>query len=133
MKPDSRFIRSIPRLTKADYDSAKGELAKSEAAAAIAHLTVKRYVPLVGTKYISQQEYDQAIADARQADASVIAAKAAVEGARINLAYTKVTSPIRGRIGKSNVTEGALVTNGRYRACYRSTARSHLRRRNTVQ
>ncbi|ELH5002195.1 efflux RND transporter periplasmic adaptor subunit, partial [Salmonella enterica subsp. enterica serovar Kentucky] len=64
------------------------------------------------TKYISQQEYDQAIADARQADAAVVAAKAAVESARINLAYTKVTSPISGRIGKSNVTEGALVTNG---------------------
>ncbi|EMB3197297.1 efflux RND transporter periplasmic adaptor subunit [Salmonella enterica] len=101
-----------PATYQADYDSAKGELAKSEAAAAIAHLTVKRYVPLVGTKYISQQEYDQAIADARQADATVVAAKAAVESARINLAYTKVTSPISGRIGKSNVTEGALVTNG---------------------
>ncbi|AKQ35945.1 multidrug transporter [Salmonella enterica subsp. enterica serovar Ouakam] len=70
-----------PATYQADYDSAKGELAKSEAAAAIAHLTVKRYVPLVGTKYISQQD-------------------------------TKVTSPISGRIGKSNVTEGALVTNG---------------------
>ncbi len=90
----------------------KAKLAKSEAAAAIAHLTVKRYVPLVGTKYISQQEYDQAIADARQADAAVIAAKATVESARINLAYTKVTAPISGRIGKSTVTEGALVTNG---------------------
>ncbi|EBO4520899.1 efflux transporter periplasmic adaptor subunit [Salmonella enterica] len=101
-----------PATYQADYDSAKGELAKSEAAAAIAHLTVKRYVPLVGTKYISQQEYDQAIADARQSDAAVVAAKAAVESARINLAYTKVTSPISGRIGKSNVTEGALVTNG---------------------
>ncbi|EDZ3860588.1 efflux RND transporter periplasmic adaptor subunit [Salmonella enterica] len=101
-----------PATYQADYDSAKGELAKSEAAAAIAHLTVKRYVPLVGTKYISQQEYDQAIADARQSDAAVVAAKATVESARINLAYTKVTSPISGRIGKSNVTEGALVTNG---------------------
>ncbi|HDV5237882.1 TPA: efflux RND transporter periplasmic adaptor subunit [Escherichia coli] len=101
-----------PATYQANYDSAKGELAKSEAAAAIAHLTVKRYVPLVGTKYISQQEYDQAIADARQADAAVIAAKATVESARINLAYTKVTAPISGRIGKSTVTEGALVTNG---------------------
>lgn len=100
-----------PATYQASYDSAKGELAKSEAAA-IAHLTVKRYVPLVGTKYISQQEYDQAIADARQADATVIAAKATVESARINLAYTKVTAPISGRIGKSTVTEGALVTNG---------------------
>ncbi|HAL1372231.1 efflux RND transporter periplasmic adaptor subunit [Escherichia coli] len=101
-----------PATYQASYDSTKGELAKSEAAAAIAHLTVKRYVPLVGTKYISQQEYDQAIADARQADAAVIAAKATVESARINLAYTKVTAPISGRIGKSTVTEGALVTNG---------------------
>ncbi|MEC5373686.1 efflux RND transporter periplasmic adaptor subunit [Pseudocitrobacter sp. MW920760] len=101
-----------PATYQADYDSAKAELGKSEAAAQIAHLTVKRYVPLVGTKYTSQQEYDQAIADARQADAVVVAAKASVESARINLAYTKVTSPISGRIGKSNVTEGALVTNG---------------------
>ena len=112
VKAGQSLYQIDPATYQANYDSAKGELAKSEAAAAIAHLTVKRYVPLVGTKYISQQEYDQAIADARQADASVIAAKAAVESARINLAYTKVTSPISGRIGKSNVTEGALVTNG---------------------
>ena len=86
--------------------------------AAIAHLTVKRYVPLLGTQYISQQEYDQAALDA-----DVVAAKAAVENARINLAYTKVTSPIDGRIGKSSVTEGALVTNGRrtpWRRCSNS-------------
>ncbi|MGR7811608.1 efflux RND transporter periplasmic adaptor subunit [Klebsiella aerogenes] len=97
---------------QAAWNSAKGDEAKAEAAAAIAHLTVKRYVPLLGTQYISQQEYDQAVATARQADADVVAAKAAVENARINLAYTKVTSPIDGRIGKSSVTEGALVTNG---------------------
>lgn len=101
-----------PATYKAAYDSAKGELAKAEAAANIAHLTVKRYEPLVGTQYISRQEYDQAVANARQADASVIAAQASVENARINLAYTKVSSPINGRIGKSSVTEGALVTNG---------------------
>ncbi|WP_446028334.1 efflux RND transporter periplasmic adaptor subunit [Lelliottia amnigena] len=101
-----------PATYKAAYDSAKGEMAKAEAAANIAHLTVKRYEPLVGTQYISRQEYDQAVANARQADASVIAAQASVETARINLAYTKVSSPINGRIGKSSVTEGALVTNG---------------------
>ncbi|MBL5965843.1 efflux RND transporter periplasmic adaptor subunit [Lelliottia amnigena] len=101
-----------PATYKAAYDSAKGEMAKAEAAANIAHLTVKRYEPLVGTQYISRQEYDQAVANARQADASVIAAQASVETARINLAYTKVSSPITGRIGKSSVTEGALVTNG---------------------
>ena len=101
-----------PATYQAAYDSAKGDQTKAEAAAVIAHLTVKRYVPLLGTQYISQQDYDQAVATARQADADVMAAKAAVESARINLAYTKVTSPITGRIGKSSVTEGALVTNG---------------------
>lgn len=105
-----------PATYQVAWDSAKSDLAKSEAAANIAHLTVKRYVPLLGTQYISQQDYDQAVANARQADASVLASKAAVETARINLAYTKVISPISGRIGKSFVTEGALVTNGQANA-----------------
>ncbi len=87
-----------PATYQATYDSAKGDLAKAQAAANIAELTVKRYQKLLGTQYISKQEYDPA--------------KAAVETARINLAYTKVTSPISGRIGKSSVTEGALVQNG---------------------
>ncbi|MGC6745640.1 hypothetical protein ACP0HM_19695 [Escherichia coli] len=65
-KQASPLYQIDPATYQANYDSAKGELAKSEAAAAIAHLTVKRYVPLVGTKYISQQEYDRAIADARR-------------------------------------------------------------------
>ena len=101
-----------PATYQAAWQSAKGELAKAQAAAAIAHLTVKRYAPLAGTQYISKQEYDQALASANQADASVKAAQAAVKTAEINLAYTRVTSPVSGRIGKSNVTEGALVTNG---------------------
>ncbi|HAE6636992.1 TPA_asm: multidrug efflux RND transporter periplasmic adaptor subunit AcrA [Salmonella enterica] len=101
-----------PATYQATYDSAKGDLAKAQAAANIAELTVKRYQKLLGTQYISKQEYDQALADAQQATAAVVAAKAAVETARINLAYTKVTSPISGRIGKSSVTEGALVQNG---------------------
>lgn len=101
-----------PATYQATYDSARGDLAKAQAAANIAELTVKRYQKLLGTQYISKQEYDQALADAQQATAAVVAAKAAVETARINLAYTKVTSPISGRIGKSSVTEGALVQNG---------------------
>ncbi|EFO7941516.1 multidrug efflux RND transporter periplasmic adaptor subunit AcrA [Salmonella enterica] len=101
-----------PATYQATYDSAKGDLAKAQAAANISELTVKRYQKLLGTQYISKQEYDQALADAQQANAAVVAAKAAVETARINLAYTKVTSPISGRIGKSSVTEGALVQNG---------------------
>ena len=85
-----------PATYQATYDSAKGDLAKAQAAANIAQLTVNRYQKLLGTQYISKQEYDQALADAQQANAAVTAAKAAVETARINLAYTK----------------GALVTNG---------------------
>ncbi|HKM96302.1 MAG TPA: multidrug efflux RND transporter periplasmic adaptor subunit AcrA [Buttiauxella sp.] len=101
-----------PATYQAAYDSAKGDLAKAQASANIAQVTVKRYQKLLGTQYISQQDYDTALADSQQANASVVAAKAAVESARINLAYTKVTSPISGRIGKSAVTEGALVTSG---------------------
>ncbi|HCU2314375.1 TPA: efflux RND transporter periplasmic adaptor subunit [Klebsiella aerogenes] len=112
IKAGESLYQIDPATYQAAWNSAKGDEAKAEAAASIAHLTVKRYVPLLGTQYISQQEYDQAVATARQADADVVAAKAAVENARINLAYTKVTSPIDGRIGKSSVTEGALVTNG---------------------
>ncbi|WP_312134154.1 efflux RND transporter periplasmic adaptor subunit [Leclercia sp.] len=112
VKAGESLYQIDPASYQAAFDSASGELAKAQAAASIAHLTVKRYLPLVGTQYVSKQEYDQSVANARQADASVIAAKAAVETARINLAYTKVTSPISGRIGKSSVTEGALVANG---------------------
>lgn len=101
-----------PATYQAAYDSAKGDLAKAQAAANIAQMTVNRYKKLLGTKYISQQDYDTAQADAQQANATVIAAKAAVESARINLAYTKVTSPISGRTGTSTVTEGALVQSG---------------------
>ena len=112
VKAGDSLYQIDPATYQAAYDNAKGELVKAQAAANIAHLTVKRYVPLVGTQYVSKQEYDQAVATAQQADASVVAAKAGVESARINLAYTKVTSPINGRIGKSSVTDGALVTNG---------------------
>ena len=112
VKAGDSLYQIDPATYEAAYDNAKGELVKAQAAANIAHLTVKRYVPLVGTQYVSKQEYDQAVATAQQADASVVAAKAGVESARINLAYTKVTSSINGRIGKSSVTEGALVTNG---------------------
>ncbi|KIH36522.1 efflux RND transporter periplasmic adaptor subunit [Escherichia coli] len=59
-----------------------------------------------------QANYDSAKGELAKSEAAVIAAKATVESARINLAYTKVTAPISGRIGKSTVTEGALVTNG---------------------
>jgi len=109
IKAGQSLYQIDPATYQAAYDSAKGDLAQAQANARIAQLTVKRYKPLLGTKYISQQDYDTAVATAAQNDAAVQVAKANVETARINLAYTKVTSPISGRIGKSSVTEGALV------------------------
>lgn len=112
VKAGDSLYQIDPATYQATYQSARGDLAQAEANARIAQLTLKRYKPLLGTKYISQQDYDTAVATAAQNDAAVQAAKANVETARINLAYTKVTSPISGRIGKSSVTEGALVQNG---------------------
>lgn len=111
VKAGQSLYQIDPATYQAAYDSAKGDLTQAQANARIAQLTVKRYKPLLGTKYISQQDYDTAVATAAQNDAAVQVAKANVETARINLAYTKVTSPISGRIGKSSVTEGALVQN----------------------
>ncbi|MFQ8718001.1 MAG: efflux RND transporter periplasmic adaptor subunit [Enterobacter hormaechei] len=100
-----------PATYQAAYDNAKGELVKAQAAANIAHLTVKRYVPLVGTQYVSKQEYDQAVATAQQADASVVAAKAGVEARGSTWPIRKSHPQSTGAL-KSSVTEGALVTNG---------------------
>ncbi len=109
IKAGESLYQIDPATYQAAYDSALGDLAKAQANARIAQLTVRRYQPLLGTKYISQQDYDTAVATAAQDNAAVQSAKASVETARINLAYTKVSSPISGRIGKSSVTEGALV------------------------
>lgn len=100
-----------PAPYKATYNSARGDLARAEANARIARVTLDRYKPLLGTQYISKQDYDNAAATVAQNEAAVQTAKATLENAKINLAYTRVTSPISGRIGKSAVTEGALVQN----------------------
>ncbi|ETS33124.1 MULTISPECIES: efflux RND transporter periplasmic adaptor subunit [Photorhabdus] len=112
VKEGTSLYQIDPATYQAAYDSAKADLAKAQANAEIARLTVNRYKPLLGTNYVSQQEFDKASADSAQANATVQAAKAAVETARINLAYTKVTAPISGRSGKSTITEGALVSVG---------------------
>ena len=112
IKAGESLYQIDPATYQAAWNSAKAELSQAQANARIASLTVKRYKPLLGTKYISQQDYDQAVATQSQANAAVQAAQAAVETARINLAYTQVTSPISGRIGRSSVTEGALVQSG---------------------
>lgn len=110
VKAGQSLYQIDPATYQAAYDSAQGDLAKAEANVEINSLTVKRYKPLLSTNFVSHQDYDTAVANLKQAEASVVAAKAALETARINLYYTKVYSPISGRIGKSSVTEGALVT-----------------------
>ncbi len=101
-----------PALYRATYDQALGTLAKVRAAVNMDRLKVKRYQKLLGTQYISRQDYDNAVSTLKQDEATVVTAGAAVETARINLAYTRVTAPIAGRTGRSAVTEGALVQNG---------------------
>lgn len=97
-------------IYKADYNSARASLARAEAILPPAQSKAERYKELVAANAISQQEYDDADAAAKKAEADMISARAEVERARINLAYTSLKAPISGRIGKSSVTTGALVT-----------------------
>ncbi|WP_448872952.1 efflux RND transporter periplasmic adaptor subunit [Desulfobulbus propionicus] len=99
-----------PATYQATLDSAKAALAKAEAQEKSARLKAERYRILVKTKAVSDQEQIEMEAAWKQSVADVAAARAALASARINLDYTKVTAPITGRIGKSSVTEGALVT-----------------------
>jgi membrane fusion protein, multidrug efflux system len=99
-----------PSTYQATYDSARASLARAEANLTTTKLKAGRYKDLIAIKAISQQEYDDIVALLKQAESDVAGNKAAVENARINLAYTRVTAPISGRIGKSSVTVGALVT-----------------------
>jgi membrane fusion protein (multidrug efflux system) len=99
-----------PRDKQAQLAQAQAALNRATAARANARSIVARYEPLVSRKAVSAQEYDAALSDARQADASVIDARAALDRARLELGYTTVRAPITGRVGKAQVTEGALVS-----------------------
>ncbi|MEW6138779.1 MAG: efflux RND transporter periplasmic adaptor subunit [Thermodesulfobacteriota bacterium] len=95
---------------QAALDSARAALAKSEANLPAIRAKAERYRALLAEKAVSQQDFDDREAALKQAEADIEYWRAAVETARINLGYTRVTAPISGRIGKSNVTDGALVT-----------------------
>jgi membrane fusion protein (multidrug efflux system) len=99
-----------PATYQAAYDSARAGLAQAEAARDSARLKAERFGALAATGAVSKQDNDDAQSAYRQAQANVAAQKAAVDAARINLNFTRVTAPISGRIGKSAVTPGALVT-----------------------
>ena len=99
-----------PAPYQAAFDSAQASLAKAQANLAQAAAQADRNKPLVDAKAISQQEYVSSVGAAKGAEADVAAAKAAVQTARLNLDYAKVSAPIAGRIGRALVTEGALVS-----------------------
>lgn len=99
-----------PSTYQAAYNSAKAALSKAEANARPARLKGERFSALAQSNAVSVQDNDDAQAAHRQAEAEVGAARAALEAARISLSYTRVSAPIAGRIGKSAVTPGALVT-----------------------
>ncbi len=95
---------------RAARDQAAAQLASAEATAAAAQSKADRYATLTGTEAVSRQDADDVAASARQAAAAVQQAKAALQSAQINLGYTRIVAPIDGTIGRSSVTQGALVT-----------------------
>jgi membrane fusion protein (multidrug efflux system) len=97
---------------RASVDSAQAVLARARANVTQASAQAERYKPLLEANAISQQDYLNAVAAYKQAEADVAAATAALTTAQINLAYAAVAAPISGRIGRSLVTEGALVGQG---------------------
>ena len=99
-----------PAQYQAAYDSALANQQQAQAGFDLSHTNAQRAQQLITIRAISQADFDQAQADEKQKAATLAQAKAATQTAKINLDYTRVTSPISGRIGKSAVTPGALVT-----------------------
>lgn len=99
-----------PALYQAALGNARAALAKAEANQVTIKLKAQRYAELAKSGVISKQDNDDIVASLGQAEADVTAAKSAVQTAEINLGYTRITAPIAGRIGKSEVTAGALLT-----------------------
>ncbi len=112
VKAGQPLFRIDPAPYAAALQSAEASLARAEANLAQASALAQRLKPLAEANAVSQQEYTNAVAAQKQAQAEVLAGQAAVKTARINLDYASVTSPIAGRIGRALVTEGALVGQG---------------------
>lgn len=112
VKAGQPLFRIDPAPYAAASESARASLAKAQANLAQASAQVERYRPLVSANAISKQDFVNAEAAEKQAQADVATAKAAVRTADITLGYASVTSPISGRIGRALVTEGALVGQG---------------------
>jgi membrane fusion protein (multidrug efflux system) len=105
-----------PSIYNAQAAQAQANLQAARAQAQAARTLAARYKPLVEQQAISKQDYTNAVAQARQADAAVAQNTAIVRTAQINQRFTRVPAPITGRVGLSNFTEGALVTSGQTQA-----------------
>ncbi|MFO1388471.1 efflux RND transporter periplasmic adaptor subunit [Cellvibrio sp.] len=112
VKAGTPLYQIDPAPFEAALTSAQAEQSRAEANYATAKARNARFQSLIASKAISQQDFDDVQAAFSQARANLEIGKAAVENARINLKYTKVLAPISGVIGKSSVTEGALVSAG---------------------
>jgi membrane fusion protein (multidrug efflux system) len=110
VKLGQQLYQIDPATYKAAYDTAMATLQYDRAALATARAKTARYKPLAAAQAVSRQDYDDAVATSGEAVANIATAMASIEQANINLAYTKVMAPIAGRIGRSSVTPGALVT-----------------------
>lgn len=99
-----------PRESRASYAQTQAALARAQATATNARAVAERYKPLVAENAISSQEYDAAMAAAREADANVAQIRAQLDAASLQLNYTTVRAPIAGRAGRAEITEGALVS-----------------------
>jgi membrane fusion protein (multidrug efflux system) len=109
VKEGARLFLIDPAPYQASFESARAALLRAEATVSAASAKAERYGKLVQHHAVSQQEYDEAVAAAKGAEADVAAGRAAEKTARINLQYTRVTAPLSGRIGRAEVTEGAYV------------------------
>lgn len=112
VKQGQLLFQIDPAPLKASLNNALAQLAQAQATYTNAHVSAGRARALAPKGYISKSDLDNALATERTAKAAVQAAQANVETARINLGYANVTSPIDGRAGQQQVTEGALVGNG---------------------
>nr|WP_236823759.1 efflux RND transporter periplasmic adaptor subunit [Blastochloris viridis] len=110
VKEGDALYRIDPASYQAASDSALAALQKAQAAVPSAQAKVERYQGLIKQNAVSKQDLDDAVASLAQARADVASAKATVETARINLDYTTIRAPISGRVDKSTLTPGALVT-----------------------
>ena len=104
------LFRIDPRELRASYAQTQAALQRAQATAANARAVVDRYRPLVEENAISGQEYDAALAASREAQANVAQIRAQLEASSLQLGYTTVRAPIAGRVGRAQVTEGALVS-----------------------